>query len=291
MKYKSFIKFFPFYAISVAPMFMLYGLSNVLFVTSYHIVKYRRKVVRRNLVSSFPDKSEHEIELIERKFYRHFCDVLVESIKVLTISKKEIKKRFVVKNPELIQHYFNENRSIILYAAHQGNWEWLSFLPLMIPYQATTFYLPLTNRYFDDLMKTVRSRFGTHCIESNIGYKYIISMNEKGIKTMNCIIGDQSPAKNATKHWSQFLNQETAFLIGADRIEKKSDQVIVFPAFTKLRRGYYELKFETIEEFPKDKNSSTIIDGYVSLLEKTIVNAPELWLWSHRRWKLTKYVP
>lgn len=288
MKYRSFIKLFPFYAISFAPMFVLYGLSNMLFVTAYYIAKYRRKVVHHNLVNSFPDKSEEEIELIERKFYKHFCDLLVESIKVLTISKKEIKKRFVVKNPELIQHYFKENRSIILYAAHQGNWEWLSFLPLMIPHQVTTLYLPLTSRYFDDLMKTVRSRFGAQCIESSKGYKNIISMNEKGIKTLNCVIGDQSPAKNATKHWTRFLNQDTAFLVGADRIAKKSNQIMVFPAFTKLRRGYYELKFETIEKFPKDKDGSVIIEGYVSLLEKIILNSPELWLWSHRRWKLTK---
>jgi KDO2-lipid IV(A) lauroyltransferase len=288
MKNKAFIKFFPFYAISIAPMFTLYGLSDILFVITFYIVRYRRKVVRRNLTNAFPHKSEEEIQLIEHKFYNHFCDLLIESIKGLTISKKEIEKRFIVKNPALIEHYFNENKSIILYAAHQGNWEWLSFLPLIIPHQASTFYQPLTNRYFDDLMKLIRSRFGGQCIESNKGYKFIIAMNEKGVKTLNCIIGDQSPAKTATKHWTQFLNQDTAFLIGADRIAKKSNQVLVFPAFTKLRRGYYELNFETIEEFPKDKDSSVLIDGYVSLLEKTILNAPELWLWSHNRWKLNK---
>ncbi len=288
MKLKSFLKFSPFYAISIAPLFILYGLSNTLFVLVYYIAKYRRKVVRQNLANSFPEKSKQEIAQIERKFYKHFCDVFVEAIKILTLSKKEIQKRFVLKNPELLDHFFNEKKNIILYAAHQGNWEWLSFLPLMTNYQTATFYQPLSNRYFDDLMRTIRTRFGAQCVKSNEGYRFIISMKQKSTLTLNCIIGDQSPAKNATKYWTQFLNQETAFLIGADRIAKKSNQVLVFPSLTKLKRGYYELDFETIEEFPKEKEDFHIIQTYASLLEKAILKSPELWLWSHNRWKLTK---
>ena len=287
MKYITRIKFLPLYAFSFAPMFALYMLSNLAFIIVYHVIKYRRRVVLNNLENSFSDKSNQELEIIERAFYRHLCDIIFESIKALTVGKKAIKKRFCIKNPELIQEYYEEKRSIIMYTAHHGNWEWMSFLPLYIAHQVTTFYQPLSNKYFNELIKINRERFGAICIESNKGYKSLLNFSQRNILTLNCIIGDQSPRKDSTKHWVQFLNQETAFLVGTDRIAKKSNQVVVFPSFRKRRRGYYELEFKVIEEDVAKKNSYEIIDKYTELLEETIINSPELWLWSHRRWKLT----
>jgi len=284
MKY---IKFFSFYILSILPFRILYMISDFTFILIYHLIKYRRKVVSSNLESAFPDKTKTERIRLEKKFYRHFCDIWFESIKVLTGNKKELKKRFVVKNPELIQRYYDEKRSIILYAAHQGNWEWLSLLSLHLPHQLTSFYQPLSSGYFEELMKITRERFGMICIESNKGYRSVVGFTESSILTANILAGDQSPRGDSAKHWLQFLNQETAFLIGADRIAKKSNQVVIFPSFRKKRRGHYELEFKVIEDKAMKNNSYKIIDKYAKLLEETIINSPELWLWSHRRWKLT----
>lgn len=280
------IRFFPFYAVSLLPMFILYFLSDLIFVVLYYLVRYRRDVVYKNLKNSFPLKNEDEIKAIEKKFYRHFCDLMIESVKILTISKKEIRLRFQVKNPWLIQKYYDEQRSITLYTAHQGNWELLAFLPLFMPYQAIALYHPQSSKYFDMLMKKIRERFGVICVESNKGYKAISDFSQRNILTMNYIIGDQSPTNGSTKHWTRFLNQDTAFLIGADRIAKKRNQVVIFPFFSKVKRGWYVMEFKVIEEEPKLINSDDIINKYAQLLEEAIISAPEMWLWSHKRWKL-----
>jgi Kdo2-lipid IVA lauroyltransferase/acyltransferase len=281
------IKLLPVFAVSILPMFLLYLLSDLSFIVLFYLVRYRRVIVYTNLKNSFPLKNESEIKAIEKAFYRHFCDIFIESIKVLTISKRELHKRFMVKNPGVIQKYYEEKRSITLYTAHQGNWEWLAFLPLFIPHQAIALYYPQSIKYFDTLMKTIRERFGVICIESNKGYKTISGFAERNILTMNYIIGDQSPSGGSTKHWIQFLNQDTAFLIGADRIAKKRNQVVIFPAFRKIERGIYEIEFKLIEEEPLLINNNEIIDKYAALLEETILVSPEMWLWSHRRWKIS----
>lgn len=281
------IKFLPIYAFSLLPMFILYLLSDLTYFVVYYLIKYRRGVTYNNLKNSFPFKNENEIQAIEKAFYRHFCDIFIESIKILTISKKELHLRFIVRNPELIQKYYDKKRSITLYTAHQGNWEWLAFLPLFMPYQAIALYYPQSSKYFDTLMKIIRERFGVLCVESNKGYKTITGFSERNILTMSYIIGDQSPSGGSTKHWTQFLNQDTAFLIGADRIAKKRNQVVIFPSFSKTKRGVYEIEFKLIEEEPQLINSIEIIDKYAALLEEAILASPEMWLWSHRRWKLS----
>ena len=288
MKNTNKIKFIPFYLLSLIPMCCLYLISDIAYLILYYLLNYRKEIITKNLKNSFPLKSREEICQIEKDFHRHFCDIMVESIKVLTISKKSLKKRFIVKNPELVQKFYDEKRNMILYIAHQGNWEYLAFLPLFLPYQVTTFYQPLRNKYFDELIKIIRSRFGVICVESKKGYRTILQMTKKNILTCSIMIGDQGPKKKSLKHWTSFLNQETAFLIGADRIAKKSNQVLMFSSFSKSKRGYYQLEFETIEEDSTQKESAQIIDKYAQILEKHITASPELWLWSHKRWKLTE---
>lgn len=285
MKY---LKFFPFYLVSILPFSVLYFFSNTLYVTVYHIFKYRRKIVRLNLENSFPNKSHAKIIEIEKGFYKHFCDITFEAIKILTIRKKVIKKRFGIKNIELVEQVYLQKKDITLYTAHYGNWEWLSFLPLFMNHQGITLYQKLSNNYFDQLMRLIRSRFGAYCIESKNGYKTIIKIKQQNILSLNCLIGDQSPGKNASKHWVTFLNRETAFLIGADRIAKKLNHTILFPLFKKLKRGKYQIEFILIEKDEKQLNSHDIIDKYARILENSINSSPEMWLWSHNRWKLTK---
>ncbi len=282
----KYIKFFPFYVLSAIPLSTLYLLSDFSYIILYYLIRYRRKVVRTNLKNSFPDKKETEIVDIEKKFYKHFCDVAVESVKALTISNKQINKRLRIKNRELIEGLFRQKKNIILYAAHYGNWEWLSFLPLYIPYQSLTFYQKLSNDYFDELMQIIRSRHGAWCVESHQGYKTLVRLKNENIVTLAGIIGDQSPGKQSSKHWVNFLNQQTAFLVGADRIAKKLNQTVVYVSFQKLKRGVYEIAFESFGD--EHNKSEDIIDKYAAALERSIINTPELWLWSHRRWKLTR---
>ena len=279
------LKFFPFYALSILPMRVLYVMSDFGFLIAYHIIKYRRDVVYSNIKRSFPDKSEQEIKSIEKKFYKYFFDLMFETIKILTISPKKVTNRFRIKNLDLIEKYYKNNKHIILYAAHQGNWEWLSFLPLYMPHQGITIYKPISNTYFDELMRTIRERFGVICVEKKKSYKTVLQNIQKGQLSMFALIGDQSPKRTGSKYWTNFMNQKTAFVMGAERIVAKTNQVPIFPAFKRIKRGLYELEFKLINTPELDDNYH-LIDRYSSLLEETIKDSPELWLWSHKRWKL-----
>ncbi len=286
MKIPASIQFFPFYQLSYLPLSFLYLFSDFAYFILYRLLKYRKEVVRDNLSNSFPNKSIEELRRIEKAFYKHFCDTFIESLKSLTISNKEAKTRFNVINPELAQKYYNLNKSITLYSAHQGNWEWLGYLPLYVSHQMTSFYQPLSSHYFDQLMLQIRRRFGVICIESSKGYRTLTKLKDEGILTMNIIIGDQSPMNNSSKYWIQFLHQNTAFLIGADRIAKKSEHVVLFPCYTKIKRGYYQIELKLITDQEISKSGTEVMDKYAEQLETAIQNSPEMWLWSHRRWKL-----
>jgi len=280
------LKFFPFYALSILPMPVLYVMSDFVFLIVYHIIRYRRDVVYSNLKRSFQDKSDQEIKSIEKNFYKYLFDLMFETIKILTISPKKVTNRFRIKNLDLIEKCYDNNKHIILYAAHQGNWEWLSFLSLYVPHQGITIYQPLSNTYFDELMRTVRERFGAICVEKNKSYKTVLENIHRGQLSMFALIGDQSPARTGSKYWTRFMNQKTAFVMGAERIVAKTNQAALFPAFKRVKRGLYELEFKIINT-PEVNDNYHLIDNYSSLLEETIKASPELWLWSHKRWKLT----
>lgn len=267
------------------PFPVLYLLSDCAFLVLYYLVRYRRNVVAENLKNAFPELNEIALKRIEKKFYKHFSDLTLETFKVLTISKKAIEKRFQLKNKELLERIYSENKSVILYTAHDGNWEWLAFLPLLISHSTTTLYKPLSNKYYNALIKKIRSRFGVLCIESDRGYKTLLRMQQEKKLSVNYIVGDQRPGPGAQQYITTFLNQETAFLIGAERIAKKTNQPLVFPSYKKLRRGYYEITFVMIEEFPQQNQEMEIIEKFTRILENKIQDNPEMWLWSHKRWK------
>ena len=271
--------------ISLIPFKVLYLIADIGFVLLFYVFRYRRTVVNDNIKGSFPEKSDQEKIQIERAFYKHFCDQVFENMKFLTISPVNAKKRFVVKNPELIQHYYDQKKSVISYTAHLGNWEWLAALPFYVKHQMTAFYQPQTSPYFDQIIKLVRERFGTITIESKRGYKSLMEFAKKEVLTMSLIIGDQSPHPKSSRYWTTFLHRETGFMYGADRIAQKSNQVVVFPAITKPKRGYYELEFIVIQEEMANVQKGEIIEKYAKALEDAVHNAPHLWLWTHRRWK------
>lgn len=286
MKY---LKFFPFYLLSLLPLSFLYVISDCLFFILYYLIGYRRKIVRSNLKNSFPNKTIEERNRIEKEFYKHFSDVAFETIKKLTITKKGVLKRVKVKNTDLITELFNKKKNIILYASHYANWEWLTCLEFYTPYKTQTFYKKISSSYFNDFMLLMRSRFGVTCIESRLGYKTLVATQQQqnGL-TLTCLIGDQSPLRKSTKEWVTFLNQETAFLAGADRIAKKLNYAVIVPVFHKYGRGKYEIDFSLITTNAREMESEDIIKAYAKTLEEAIIKQPELWLWTHRRWKLTK---
>jgi len=279
------LKFAPFYLVSLIPLRILYLIADIGFVLLFYVFRYRRKVVCDNITGSFPEKSDRELMQIERAFYKHFCDQVFENMKFLTISSENAKKRLVVKNPELIQRYYDEKKSVISYTAHLGNWEWLAALPFYVKHQMTAFYQPQTSPYFDQIIKLVRERFGAITIPSKRGYKSLMEFAKKDVLTISLIIGDQGPHPKSSRYWTMFLNQETGFMYGADRIAQKSNQVVVFPAITKPKRGYYEVEFIVLQEEMTNVKKGEIIEKYSKALETAIYKAPHLWLWTHRRWK------
>ena len=277
--------YLPLYFISILPFPFLYFLSDCVYFLFYYLLQYRKKIVRINLENSFPLLSPSELKTIEQEFYHHFCDVLFEAIKALTISKKTILKRFKITNPEMLERFYLENRSIMLYTAHMGNWEWLSFIPHYTRFATSTFYQPLSNKYINKLMFHIRSQFGTHCIPSKQGYKELLRFKNEGVLSLNCLIGDQSPKHNSQRHTATFMNQETDFMVGGDRIATKLKQAVLYPEIIKPKRGHYELTFKVIEERPTHEEKNKCINAYIDLLEQNIMKQPALWLWSHRRWK------
>jgi len=275
------LKYAPFYLLSLFPFWIIQWFSSMVYFVLFHIIGYRKKVVFENLKNSFPNKTDKEIYEIGRKFYAHFCDVFLEALKLLTISPKNIQKRFQIKNIELFNQLYKEQKSIILYSAHFGNWEWMTCFPLHSPYKFISFYQKLSNRYFDQFMLHLRQRFGNTCVESQSGFKELIKNTRNKKLTITYVIGDQSPMSNSAIFWTDFLNQETGFLTGADRMAQKCNQVMIFPFVQKPKRGYYQLEFKII---PMDEVQDPI-ETYARFLEINIQKQPELWLWSHRRWK------
>jgi KDO2-lipid IV(A) lauroyltransferase len=263
------------------PFWIIFGLAQIAYFLLFIIIGYRKKIVYQNLKKSFPDKSDHDIHLEAKRFYRHFCEIFIESVKLLTISRKQIKKRYSFKNIDLLEGFYDQKKSIILYSAHFGNWEWMASLQLHTKYQMYSFYQKQSNQYFNDFMIKIRERFGNICVESQSGFKVLLKNNREKNLTITYVIGDQSPMSKSSMHWTNFLNQETAFLVGSDKMAKKCNQQLIYPHITQKKKGYYELEFKII---PMNSEIEPV-ETYAKLLEKNIQEQPELWLWSHRRWK------
>lgn len=253
---------------------------------AYHIVNYRIKVVRSNLLKAFPEKDDKERKQIEKRFYKHFCDYIFETLKAMSISHEELLKRMKFTNPELVDNYNKQGRSVFAYAAHLGNWEWFMIFPSYFPNaKIQTFYQPQSNKFFNDLTLYSRSRDNIVPVESQRGYRHIVENMRNNEVTTTLIIGDQSPHHGAQKHWTNFFNIDTAFLVGPATIARKTNQVLVYPSYTGYKRGYYTVEWKLISDDPQSVEIGVLIDRFAALLEDDIRRIPELWLWTHRRWK------
>lgn len=275
------------FPLSKLPFFVVYGISNgIAFILEY-LIAYRKKVIDRNLLASFPDKTDAERLQIRKDFYKHFADVLMETLKAVSWTKEDAQKRVVYENTEALQAFYKEGKSILLVLGHFGNWEWFgASFPMVVAHKALGIYKPLKNEFFDKKVKATRAKFGLELVPMKDSAKRIKATGEKPKMTM--LITDQSPSNPKRAYWTTFLNQDTGVLFGAEKFAQIYDMPVVYMSISKLKRGFYKVKFETLFATPKETQLGEITTAHTKALEKDIIMHPELWLWSHKRWKHQK---
>ena len=277
--------------ITLLPLRILYISSDLLFLLLYYFPSYRRKIVTENLRNSFPEKSEKEIAIIRRKFYRHLADLFIETLKLTHLSNKEIKKRFRVSNPELIEHLYDSGRDVAIVYSHYNNWEWMSaFLPIYTKYRCVGVYKPLQNKLFNNFINNNRIRNKGELAPMQMIVRRIVENRNNNIRGIYGFMSDQTPAKTLIEYYTDFLNQETPVFLGIEKIAAKYDMAIVFLNIQKVRRGYYNLTLELLFEKTRDLPKYLVTNTHVKRLEELIREKPEYWLWTHRRWKYKKEV-
>lgn len=270
--------------LSYLPLQILYCFTDFIYLLFISVFPYRRKVVRGNLTRSFPDKSMSEIIKIERKFYRHFTDLLAEGIKNLSISKKELSKRLKVENPEVLEKLFIQQKSVLFASGHYNNWEWLiTYQNILFSHQAMGIGKPLTNQFWDEKINNKRSRFGMKVIHAQNFNQKINEEKNKPIAIL--VLGDQSPGDSRKSYWMNFLNQFTAMMFGTEQIAHEYNFPIVFYHMTKIKRGYYSIHLELVVDDPQLMKYGEITEILAKKLEKIIESKPEYWIWTHKRWK------
>ena len=270
--------------VSLLPFRALYGVSDFLYIVLYRVFGYRTKVVRTNLKNSFPDKSQDELKSIERLFYHHLCDVIVETFKSFTISDREILKRMVLINPELPNAYFAKGKSLFLAGGHYNNWEWIATgLNQQMKHTAAALYTPLSNTFFEQKMRSTRGRFGLLMIPTKKATAFFEENKDQLTATVFGI--DQSPRHPNRCHWMHFLNQDTGVMFGLEKYAKELDYPVLFSNIKKVKRGYYSLQFSLLTDQPRNEPDGMIVEKATRLLEQQIIALPQYWLWTHKRWK------
>jgi KDO2-lipid IV(A) lauroyltransferase len=270
--------------ISYLPFRVLYSFADMLYYLIYYVIGYRKTVVRKNLKNSFPKLYDKELLRIEKAFYRHFADFLVESVKSFTISNKEILKRCAILNPEVVQKYYDEGRSVMVLCGHYNNWEYYAVgLAQQMQHKVLAAYQPLKNEFFNDVILKSRQRHGVKMMSmKEVPRK--LARNTKS-PTMSIMVNDQSPHTPKKAYWNTFLNQSTGWMTGTERLAAKLDQAVLFGCIRKRKRGFYEVTFYPISEHPQEEDGGCILDQHTKYLEMVIAENPEYWLWSHKRWK------
>ena len=278
------------YLLSLLPFWAHYLFSDFVYLIVYRLIGYRVKVVRNNLTTSFPEKSEVEILQIERKFYHSLCDYFVETVKMMTMSERQMRRRMVFKNTEALNLCIAEKQSIALYLGNTFNWEWVTSLPLWLTKKVHCgqLYHALENEAFDTLFLHIRERWGSECIPLVDVLRKTIEYKQKQQTTIIGYLGDQVPHWNNIHHWCWFLNHDTPVMTGTERIAIKNRQAIFFLELSRPKRGYYVAEFKLITRMPEHLKEFEATDIYHQMLEANIRRQPELWLWSHNRWKRTR---
>ena len=275
-------------ALAIWPYWVLHTFSNLLYPFVYHVARYRRKVTRKNLLQAFPEKSQRDIVKIEKAFYRHFCDYLFETIKLMHISDEQMRRHLRFTNPELLEALRADGRPIFLYLGHQGNWEYVISISLWIhsELKGVQIYHPLRNKAMDRLMYNLRSRFNTVGVPQKQALRYVIEQVRDGKSIILGLIADQRPARRPEPEWMTFLNQDTPIITGGEAMGRKLNAHFLYGSMKCVRRGYYEITLEEI--VPIEGESNSYSKQYMRMLEKDIIAQPHMWLWTHNRWSMKR---
>ena len=280
------------YACSLLPLRFLYVVSDMLYYPLYYVVRYRRRVVRKNLTESFPEKTTAEIIRIEKQFYAFFCDYVVETLKQFSMSEKQMRRRMTFSGTDdIIRDMEREGKHFtFIYLGHYCNWEWIASMPYWFPEKTLCgqIYHPLYNKAFDRLFLKLRSQYGAICIPMKETLRKIIEMRRQGEQVVIGFISDQAPKWNSIHHFTPFLHHETPVFIGTEKIGRKMDAVIYFAEVTRPRRGYYHCHLYRMVDDIGAVSEYEVTDIYMQHLEQMIRREPQFWLWSHNRWKRTK---
>lgn len=285
MKTVLFVIFkFILYLIALLPFRVIYAISDMLYFLFYYVFRYRKKVVFENLRKSFPERSEAELEKVAKGFYHFLCDQILESVKMLTISEETVKERFRINNIEEIYRHFNNKKSVIAVTGHYGNWEWGALiLSILVKAPVVIVYKPLKDKRFENLINRMRSKFNAALVPMKSTLRKIAEYRNNPYVAV--LVSDQTPAKSEIHYFTRFLNQETPVFLGVEKLAKLTKNSVVYCHINRLKRGYYECQFETLFDEPHLTAEKEITELYTKKLEEIIRTKPELWLWSHRRWK------
>lgn len=271
------------YGISFLPFPLLYFLSDAMESLLFGLFGYRLKVVRENLRNSFPEKNVEELKQIEREFRRWFCDLVLETIKTLTISPQEVDRRISVQGTDILKHYHDAGTSVILVMGHWGNWELGGARFSQLPYhKLNVIYHPLENRYFERLIIRMRTRLGNGLYPMKDTVRCML--RDRNELTATAFIADQTPSPGHA-YWTTFLNQATPVFWGTESIARKMDRPVIYLGIDRPRRGYYTMRFELLEPKPAQTAEGEISERHTKRLEEDIHRRPAIWLWTHRRWK------
>ena len=275
-------------AVAIWPYWVLHAFSSVLYPIVYYVARYRRAVTRRNLQNAFPETPVKEIVEIEKAFYRHFCDYVVETLKLMHISDKQMRCHMRFTNPELIEQLRADGRPIFLYLGHQCNWEYVISITMWThpDFQAVQIYHPLKNKSMDKVMYHLRSRFNSVGVPQRQTLRAVLTMIREGKQPLLGLIADQRPPRKPEPEWMEFLHQDTPIITGGEVMGRKLDAHFVYGSMRCVRRGYYELTFQPIELVEGEEYGYS--KQYMRMLEMDIIAQPHMWLWTHNRWSMKR---
>ena len=276
--------------ITLLPLRVLYIFTWLFYIVLAWIPGYRRKIILNNLQNAFPNKSHKELKKIRRKFWVHFAHLFIESLKLQHMSAEELKKRYRVKNPELLEKLYSEGKSALAVFGHYGNWEWIVIMQQFTKSKFIAIYKPLNNKYFDQYLLKLRSKYGSTIVPMSHTLREMVSCSKQGIPTITALVSDQTPPKRDIQYWTQFLNQDTPVYLGIEKLSRKMNLPVLWFNIEIEKRGYYTIEIEILTDSPQSLKEHEITELHVRKLEEQIKKRPELWLWSHRRWKRTKPV-
>ncbi|MFW5645316.1 MAG: lysophospholipid acyltransferase family protein [Bacteroidota bacterium] len=282
------LTFFVLRLFSLLPFAVLKVLEKFLFFLLDKVIHYREDVIIKNLKNAFPEKTDQEVIHIKSRFYRFFSRLIIENIKLFHLSANKLEHHIYLENPDLLNAYYHQGKDVAVMAAHYGNWEWLLGLRRDIPHHSLAIYKPLNNRSFDRLIKKQRSRYGAELVNMREIPRVLLRHAANNLKVLSVFISDQSPVWEEIQYWTFFLNQDTPVYLGPEKLAGKMKMAVVYFR-VKVRDNYrYSVEAIPITDDASKEEKFRITERYFSLLEEDIRKAPENWLWSHRRWKLTE---